>query len=83
MNVSRTLVMTIAAALAAASLAGCASRSAGTFGASAARHPAAERAVRSSSCGTKVLDATSYDNSVYEYDQSNLAGGPCGSIRPD
>lgn len=43
--------------------------------------PAAGRPLmKASGCGATVVYATSYDNSVYIYNQTNNAGTPCGQI---
>lgn len=65
------------AALAAASLAGCGV----TMPAAAPPPPAAAQPLmKASSCGPSVAYVTSYDNSVYIYDQQNNGGTACGQI---
>jgi hypothetical protein len=67
----------IAAALAAGVLAGCGTGPSPVPGpATAATRPLA----RTTGCSSQVVYVTSYDNSVYVYDQSHNGKTPCGRI---
>lgn len=66
----------IAAPIAAGVLAGCGAASGPVPGPAQAARPLA----RSAGCSSQVVYVTSYDNSVYVYDQSHNGKTPCGQI---
>ena len=80
MNVARTLKPAGLWALAVASLAACSTRTSSSPTVWPAGTTVAMRVASGASCTSKVVYATSYDNSIYEYDQANLSGGPCAQI---
>jgi len=81
------LIFSLGATLALPGLAGCSGGVAASLGPASVALPNEERAATSirprmdaSGCGKSVVYVTSYNNSVYIYDQKHSAGTPCGQI---